>query len=420
MQACKVDEELLEEWVEKAKDEIWYLAPAISSSLAQKIIEADRRTGKKSCVIITVGDDMDRHGYGETGAVRLLKNNGKNIKHAKGILISVMVVKDGISAIWSPIAERVDSIDRVKLNGFCMETEDEREKIQIWLRGLMTKEQSSQTENFSNEGDNKETADTDSRSDGGGHIDVPKKAEVDVEDVGEGQIDEAEDNLDKHPVRDFKREKKVDVYSSYVGFIEIHLTGSSLSKSTTLSIPKELVELGLDENLRIMLSERMKIDLSKNVDLGVKEVNKLVDAFRVIFTRQMEEPLGRIYKKNDWNCMQAKRDEINDLVADANDKILQNLDTAADRVIKDAVNSWFEAIKARNASSDYTKEQVNELLTEQWRSKKRATRMKFKIFPKDLTWETLNDEAVRRKIEEAFPDIRKTGLYKDMEAWTED
>ena len=148
MRACKVDEKILGEWIENAKDEIWYLAPAIKSSLAQKIIDADLRTGKKSCVIITIDDEMDRYGYGETGGARMLKDSDKNIKHADGIHLSAMVVKDSVSAVWSPIAERVDSINRVRLNGFCMETEDEQEKFQTWIRSLMNGEPSPQTELF--------------------------------------------------------------------------------------------------------------------------------------------------------------------------------------------------------------------------------------------------------------------------------
>ena len=248
---------------------------------------------------------------------------------------------------------------------------------------------------------------------------VAEEAVVKVENVCSEKIERVEKSLIEHPVRDFKNEQKVDVYKSYVGFIEIHLTGSSLSKSTTLSIPDELVELGLEENLRSQLSETMRIDLSKNVELGAQEVNKRVDAFREIFTRQMGQPLGRIYKKSDWKTMKTKRDEINVLVANANTRILKYLDSAANKVIEDAAEIWFDAIKTRSPSSNYTKERVNILLRKQWYKKKRTTRLKFEMFTKDLTWETLKDESIRRRIEEEFPDIRKIGLYKKMSAWGE-
>ena len=43
--------------------------------------------------------------------------------------------------------------------------------------------------------------------------------------------------------------------------------------------------------------------------------------------------------------------------------------------------------------------------------------MRVQLFVKDFTWGTLNDPAVRRKIEEAYPDICETGLYKSRRAW---
>lgn len=43
--------------------------------------------------------------------------------------------------------------------------------------------------------------------------------------------------------------------------------------------------------------------------------------------------------------------------------------------------------------------------------------MKVELFVKDLTWATLNDPEVRHKIEEAYPDLRETGLYKSRRAW---
>ena len=150
---------------------------------------------KKSCVIITVDDEMDRYGYGETGGARMLKDSGKNIKHADGIHLSAMVVKDNVSAVWSPIAERVDSINRVRLNGFCMETEDEQEKFQIWIRRLMNGELSPQTELFNKGMESKETAE--SRLGGiDRQIVVAEEVVVNVENVCSEKIEKAEKSLD--------------------------------------------------------------------------------------------------------------------------------------------------------------------------------------------------------------------------------
>ena len=210
------------------------------------------------------------------------------------------------------------------------------------------------------------------------------------------------------------------MYQDYVGFVEIHVTGSSLSGTTTLAIPKELTELGLETDLRSRLSERMRIDLSGSIDLGARDVNRRVDAFREIFTRQMGPPLGRIYKKSDWPIMQTKWAEIEILVEEANEKIKRHLHAAVEKVILDAAKAWARAINENPAlrkEVPYTIKDIQELLLMQWERTHRATRIKVDLFVKDLTWATLNNSQVRKKIEDAYPELCATGLYKSRCAW---
>ena len=193
------------------------------------------------------------------------------------------------------------------------------------------------------------------------------------------------------------------------------MQGAWLAERTSLTIPKELTELGLDQALRRNLSERMRIDLSERVDLGAKDVNKRVDAFREIFTTQLGPPLGRIYKKSDWAVMQRKWSEIERMAEVANDKIERHLRAEVARTIAATADEWARAVG--DVRSDLDREKIETLLLSQWKGKQRATRVNVQMFVKDLTWETLNDEAVRRKIEDAYPELRDTGLYKSRRAW---
>jgi len=413
MRECKVDEKTLGRWVERAESEIWFISPAITEPLARNIIEADKRTGENSRVLITLDDAMDRHGYGETKGARLLMNEGKNIKHAEGILISALVIKHDICVVWTPIAERVDSIDRVTFNGFLFEQDEEMEEFQYRIQQIMQMSPSQSDENHSY---NSEISKEHYYPQFDSSYDHPMEnnKKLKVVDVTEEAIEEVEKNLVEHPPRNYKEEKELEVYSSYLGFIEIQLTGSSLAKSTTLSIPKELTEIGLDKDLRRLLSERMQIDLSDSVDLGVKKVNKLVEAFREIFTKKMKKPLGRIYLKKDWEIMKRKSNEINKLIEEVNKDILNKIEDAVNQQIEDAAKKWFESrySTTSNKSTHLTKDQIIELLKNQWVNHIRPKKVKLDLFPKDLTWETLNDEEVKKTIEEEFPDIRDTGLYK--------
>ena len=446
MKACKVDEEQLAAWIDGASGAIRYLGPAITERLAQKILAAEKRTGERNHVVIELDDEMDRSGYGQTASVRILHDDGTTIQHRSGLRVAAFTAP-GIGAVWSPIAERVDPIERVSVNGIWMEGAELRE-LRRWMGRMMGKqvaEQSASTGERSDssqsgieqthdfvvlareaiEGDEASAIKNQSVTDESVSeaVDprlIPAEPKVQLRTVDEKTIEKVETHLQQHPPRDFKEEKQTEVYQGYVGFIEIHVTGSSLSGTTTLAIPKELTELGLETDLRNRLSERMRIDLSSSVDLGVRDVNRRVDAFREIFTRQMGPPLGRIYKKSDWPIMQSKWADIEFLVESANEKIKRSMHAAVEKVVMDAARDWAKAIDENpvvKKQVSYTIEDIHNLLLAQWDRKQRATRVRVQLFVKDLTWATLNSQQVREKIEEAYPDLCATGLYKSRRAW---
>ena len=396
--------------------------------------------------MIELDDEVDRSGYGQTAGVRLLHDDGTTIHHRAGLRVAA-ITAPGIGAVWSPIAERVDPTERVLVNGIWMEGIELRE-LRRWMGRMMGKQEpelsvSQDERSDTSDSGMKKTLDSvvlaqdvieqnessvitnqgvtdESSPESAEQRLVPAEPKVQLRAVDEKTIKQVETHLQEHPPRDFKEEKQTEVYLGYVGFIEIHVTGASLSGTTTLAIPKELTELGLETDLRNRLSERMRIDLSGSVDLGARDVNRRVDAFREIFTRQMGPPLGRIYKKSDWPIMQTKWGEIDILVESANEKIRHSMHAAVENIIMDAAKDWAKAIDENpivRKEVPYTLEDIHELLLAQWDRKQRATRMRVQIFVKDLTWATLNNPQVRKKIEDAYPELCATGLYKSRRAW---
>ena len=448
MKACKVDERQLAEWIDGATGAIRYLGPAITEDVARRILAAEKRTGQRNHVVIELDDEMDRSGYGQTAAVRILHEGGAMLHRRHGLRVAALTAP-GLGVVWSPIAQRVDPIDRVSVNGIWMEGSEQRE-LQQWI-GRMMGDQAPSEPTRGPEPQHTPALGAQAGSTSSVALDqlarleqtqgtvealmeeepsppepvpelpAPDEPKVEVSHLEEEQLEQVESHLREHPPRDFQKEKATEVYQGYVGFIEIHVTGASLASATTMAIPKDLTELGLETDLRARLSEKMRIDLSDKVDLGASDVNKRVDAFREIFTKQMGQPLGRIYKKGDWDVMQAKWAEIERLVQAANEKIRRSLHQAVENTITDAATDWAKAI-ARNPSVEnrgsYTKDKVRSLLIAQWDQKQRATAVKVHLFAKDLTWATLNDPAVRRKIEEAYPELCETGLYQSRRAWS--
>ena len=446
MKACKVDEDSLAKWIDGATGAIRYLGPAVTEKLAQKILAAEKRTGECSHVVIDLDDEMDRCGYGQTSGVRTLQDEGATLHRRAGLRVAALTAP-GIGVVWSPIAKRVDPIDRVSVNGIWMEGPEQRELL-CWISRMMGEQETSQSvpdlgrrdipasdsqttcepDIGPREGIDVGEQDATAKEETGEysvsqvvhHGPAPIEPELHVLDLREQDLKQVESHLSEHPPRDFQKEKETEVYQDYVGFIEIHVTGATLAKATTLAIPDDLTELGLGTDLRNRLSERMRIDLTDTVDLGARDVNRRVDAFREIFTKQMGPPLGRVYKKSEWDIMQTKWAEIQRLVEEANAKIERFMHKAVDKIIADAAEGWAKSIAEHpnvKARGPYTAVKIQSMLNAQWDRRHRATRMRVRLFVKDLTWGTLNDPAVRRKIEEAYPDICETGLYKSRRAW---
>ena len=135
MKACKVDEEQLAGWIDGATGAIRYLGPAITERLAQKILAAEKRTGQRNHVVIELDDEMDRSGYGQTAGVRTLHDEGATIQCRAGLRVAALTAP-GIGVVWSPIAERVDPIERVSVNGIWMEGREQRELLR-WISRMM-------------------------------------------------------------------------------------------------------------------------------------------------------------------------------------------------------------------------------------------------------------------------------------------
>ncbi len=375
-----------------------------------------------SHIVIDLDADIDRSGYGDTAGVRILYEEGINIQKRAGLRVAAFSA-DGFGVLWSPIAERIDEIKEVTVNGIWMEG-DELEELRLWMERMVGIEpqrpENTSTKEHENESRQNSLFDdidlfTNEPSDNSVESQlVPDEPKVKVDPVNESDINKVEKHLDEHPIRDFKSERWTEVYTGYVGFIEIHLTGARLSEKMTLTVPNEFKGIGLEDNLKKRLRETLQLDITDKVDLGAKDVNRRVDAFREIFTKNVGKPMGRIYKKSEWSVMKSKWDEIEKLVQTANTKIPSSLDDAVNDAINTIATDYAKVPKLEN--SGWTVDKIENTLKKQLHQQKPA-QMKLELVRKDLTWDMLNDGKVQQKIIEIYPELEGTGLFQSRKAY---
>jgi len=75
---------------------------------------------------------------------------------------------------------------------------------------------------------------------------------------------------------------------------------------------------------------------------------------------------------------------------------------------------------AQGGLLELTKEEIRKMLFEAWNEAgaARPRKVMLEVTFKDLTWETLQDGALKQRILEQFPDLKNSALYKDSPAHT--
>ena len=144
-----------------------------------------------------------------------------------------------ISVVWSPIAERVDAIDSVSVNGIWMEGPEQRELLR-WISRMMGEQETAQSVpvlgrrnvpasrcRATNEQDIGPRGGIDGRrqdaaeTEGTGgcpvyevvrHGPAPSEADLGLLALREQDLKQVELRLREHPPRDFRKEKATEVY----------------------------------------------------------------------------------------------------------------------------------------------------------------------------------------------------------------
>ena len=241
-----------------------------------------------------------------------------------------------------------------------------------------------------------------------------------TETITKKAVEQAEKAIEEYPPRDYAKEREISVYTAFVGYIEMRLAGASLGKGARLKIPNELVERGLGENeVRKRINESVKINLEEDVDTGVREINERLNAIRTLYTRQLGEPHGRIYRKRQRTELEGHLKDLRKEIARANSVLKDKIETALRKQLDDLAETYSRQT-AQGVLPAMNKEKMSELLHRAWHEAGAVRRreVKLEVTFKDLTWETLQDTTMRERIVEQFPDLENSTLYREYRAHT--
>lgn len=407
MKGIRLTSEDLAKHIRDAGDTCLLITPGVDAVVADALRERLEHGATKASVVIDGSHHAERSGYGTTGTWRDLRESTE-LRAMPGTRLGLLVTDCG-AWIFAPRAGKLDPREDVGLSAVMLEAHQEAARaLSERILGRLNK--FPQTDVGTRERQHEILP-----SDQVHGEDEPRARD---EPITEKDVAQAEKAIEEHPPRDYAKERATTVYTAFVGYIEMRLVGASLGKGARLKVPEELVERGLGENeLRQRINESVKIDLEEEADTGVREINERLNAIRALYTRQLGEPHGRIYRKRQ---RQELEDHLRDLkweIAQANSTLGEKFDAALRKQLDDLAETYSRQT-VRATLPELTKEEMSQLLLKAWHEAGAARRreVKLEVTFKDLTWETLQDDALRERIVQQFPELERSTLYREYQA----
>ncbi|MDE0695468.1 MAG: hypothetical protein OXH76_06490 [Boseongicola sp.] len=408
MRGIQLTNEKIAEYIKAAGKTCLLVAPGVDSTVAKALQERARHEDTKAIVVIDGSHYAERSGYGETNTWRGLLETTE-LKAMPGTRLGMLVTERG-AWLFAPSAGKLDLRNDGGLTAVILD-EGSWEAARSLAERIVGQTNLSIDQDSGSMHEIKEDQ-QEARAHGEG------EPRAQSGEISKKDVEQAERAIEEHPPRDYSKEREISVYSAFVGYIELRLAGSSLAKGAWLRVPKELVERGLGEDeIRKRINESVKIDLEEEVDTGVREINERINAIRTLYTRQLGNPHGRIYRKRQREELEGHLCDLKREIARANSLLGDKINSALRRQLDELAETYAKQ-STPGMSSKLTKEDISRLLREAWdeAGAARPREVKLEVTFKDLTWEALQDKELKQRIVAEFPDLENSTLYREYRA----
>ena len=407
MHGTRLTSEDIATHISEAGETCLLVAPGVDAVVAEALLERAKHTATKARVVIDGSHHAERSGYGETGTWRALMK-ATELRAMPGTRLGLLVTGRG-AWLFAPRAGKLDPREEAGLSAVALATHREAARA-LSERILGRPERPPRDEAVL-----PEAPDSCPPADGADDAGEPT---AQIGTITKAEAERAEKAIEEHPPRDYAKEREITVYTAFVGYIELRLAGSSLATGARLKIPDALVERGLGENeLRTRINESVRIDLDEEVDTGVRAINERLNAIRTLYTRQLGEPHGRIYRKRQREELGRHLEDLNREIAQANAALGDRVEAAVKRQLDDLAQTYSQQA-AQGALPELKKEDISTMLLKAWNEAgaARPRKVTLEVTFKDLTWETLQDRKLKQRILGQFPDLGNSTLYRDSRA----
>lgn len=375
------------------------------------MVETGGRLGPE---MLTVCLDFDervmRMGYGEIGAVQLLREAGISVRSAPG-LRTALVIADAAGFIFTPTALYLEAepTGSAAPNAIRMSGEQVAEALArlspaakaIAVAQAKTPEEKRRIEALP--------------------LDVGSEQVTDV------QFAEVGISLEEAPPVRFDLARQVRVFEPYLQYVELSLTGAAIQRHR-LAIPPNIQRLGGSKDLENRLRTTFEL-IEKGSKLSSKPLEDALNEIRKNFTPSLGKDHGRVVLKAAKPHLVKRLNEFCDKVekhqSEVEAQLQQHLDASREqivdyyvpRVVDTPPDALLGQSLAGKTSADDAKKWLDGELNRVFPSAESLIdEMKLEVRFKDVTFETLNRDDFLESVKIAFPNVDWDMAYKEFRA----
>jgi hypothetical protein len=445
-----LNEETITELIASAQQRVVFASASISEKIADAIVSLkERNPAIKLHIIIDASYETLRLGFGEYGGIKLLLNEGIDVRCSSGLKIGAFVVDD-LSWIFAPTAQIIlplpGSAEKNAILGhpelvdwLLLATAPEDLALERAKKASpepLKKDDDHSDEVLEEEfivpsdevdDDDPLAADVITEQEPTKAIETtPFVPEIGTTLLTSEQLEEIHEELEERPPKEFEAERELQVYDGYLQFVDLEFSGGRLA-ARTVQLPNDLLEVADDADLRIKIKASCQLFENTNVVFSeVREFEQKVFQLRKKYIKSLGKQLGCVlltrHRKKFDEELEGLRAELNTLNKGLQDKLRTEIENSRKRLMWTLVPLVIDhppqAIKEelKNAlcvfycAAGYIARQIETYFP---RSDAILARMQIRCTFKDVTWEMLNEKEFGDAIRRRFRGEKFAKLYSE-------
>ena len=395
--------------IAQAYETVVYAGPGLFRDVADAIV--DFRNGtfasehRHAEVLVDADAEVCRMGYGEIEAVEHLLENRIPVRQVDGLRIGVLII-DGLAWVFSPTPQVIEAQPHHDMPNAVFVTENQARALLRSLAPDISDRDAAQVSLFE---------------------ELRPTPEIGIEPLSTARVQAEKLDLAMCPPQKFELAQRIRVYTSYIQFIELTLTGCHLQRHT-VSIPKELLNLtgNRDTQERLRATYRLVGEKGK---LSSKPIEQKLTVLRNTFVVSLGTKYGNIILRKNKSelviALKALREELNTFAQEAKTNLVKEFMRCRDELVKvllpgivsnppdDLKYGVITAKPTRGNAGKYLEAKLQRIIPT---ADDFIGEMKLEWLFKDVTYEMLSDETFQQLLKEKFPYVNWERPFEEKEA----